>query len=123
MKQQRIYIDTSIVGGFFDTEFEKVTLTDDVKELADKYVAENVVGKTSLGDCRHIALATINKVDVLASWNFKHQAKVYEKTKDMTFPELRAYLDKSLENDSLWQRLILHDHTQKQNMGQVNACL
>jgi hypothetical protein len=56
MKQQRIYIDTSIAGGFFDTEFE----------------AESVVGKTSLDDCRHIALATINKVDVLASWNFKH---------------------------------------------------
>ena len=30
------------------------------------------VGRTSLDDCRHIALATINKVDVLASWNFKH---------------------------------------------------
>jgi hypothetical protein len=23
-------------------------------------------------DCRHIALATINKADVLVSWNFKH---------------------------------------------------
>ena len=35
-------------------------------------ITEKVVGKTSLEDCRHIALATINKVDVLASWNFKH---------------------------------------------------
>jgi hypothetical protein len=119
MKQQRIYIDTSIAGGFFDKEFEKETgllfqrlenkeiifvvsdllreelkgapeqvrnhlnnysndyfetviLTDEARELADKYIAENVVGKTSLDDCRHIALATVNKVDVLASWNFKH---------------------------------------------------
>jgi predicted nucleic acid-binding protein len=119
MKQQRIYIDTSIVGGFFDKEFEKETkmlfqrlenkeiifvisdllreelkdapewvrnllnnydenslekviLTDEARELADKYVAENVVGKTSLDDCRHIALATINKVDVLVSWYFRH---------------------------------------------------
>ena len=119
MKQQRIYIDTSIVGGFFDKMFEKetrllfkrlenkevifvvsdvlfdelenapsnvkylldnydenslerVALTDEAKELAEKYIAENVVGKTSLDDCRHIALATINKVDVLASWNFRH---------------------------------------------------
>jgi hypothetical protein len=40
--------------------------------LADSYIQENVVGRTSLEDCRHIALATINKVDVLASWNFKH---------------------------------------------------
>ena len=46
------------------------------------------------------------------------QAKVYEKTKDMTFPELRAYLDKSLENNSLWQRLVQRD-AQKQSAGQV----
>ena len=119
MRQQRIYIDTSIVGGFFDIEFEKETkllfkllenkevifvvsnllreelkdapehvknlldnysndhfeivmLTDEAKELADKYIADHVVGQTSLDDCRHIALATINKVDTLASWNFTH---------------------------------------------------
>ena len=116
---QRIYIDTSIVGGYFDEEFlkathklfdrlqsgdmrfvisdllelelanapkrvrnlllnypdnyfEKVELTNEVLALADMYISEKVVGKTSLEDCRHIALATINKVDVLASWNFKH---------------------------------------------------
>jgi hypothetical protein len=39
---------------------------------ADAYIEEKVVGKTSLEDCRHIAMATIHKVDVLASWNFKH---------------------------------------------------
>jgi hypothetical protein len=119
MKRQRIYVDTSIVGGFFDaifeietkllfkrlenkeiifvistvlmkelenapphiknllsnydtTSFEKVVLTEEARELADKYIAEKVVGKTCLDDCRHIALATINKVDVLASWNFRH---------------------------------------------------
>ena len=119
MKQQRIYIDTSIVGGFFDSEFEvetkllfkrlenkevifvtstvlgqelqdapehvrtllqkydkscfeEIELTTEAIELADRYIAEKVVGKTSLNDCRHIALATIHKVDVLASFNFKH---------------------------------------------------
>ena len=117
--KQRIYIDTSIVGGYFDEEFKEVTialfqrlvnreiifvisdlldlelinapqnvrellynyttdkferveLTEEAIKLADSYVAEKVVGRTSLEDCRHIALATINKVDVLASWNFKH---------------------------------------------------
>jgi len=48
------------------------------------------------------------------------QAKVYEKTKDMTFPELRAYLDKSLENDTFWQRLVSHN-AQKSNMIRTNA--
>ena len=116
---QRIYIDTSVVGGYFDEEFkeatnmlfkrlenrevkfvvsdlldlellnapahvkellfnfppeyfERVELTDETIQLADTYIEEKVVGKTSIEDCRHIALATIYKVDVLASWNFKH---------------------------------------------------
>jgi predicted nucleic acid-binding protein len=117
--KQRIYIDTSVIGGYFDEEFkdatrelfkrfenneiifvvsdlldleligapknvrellykftadkfERVELTDEAILLADTYIAEKVVGKTSLEDCRHIALATINRVDVMASWNFKH---------------------------------------------------
>ena len=117
--KSRIYIDTSVVGGFFDVEFkeptkklferlekgeiifvvsdllelelsrapervrdllynyssnvfERVVLTEEIIKLADKYIKEKVVGKTSLEDCRHIALATVNRVDVLASWNFKH---------------------------------------------------
>ncbi len=117
--KQRIYIDTSIVGGYFDEEFKEATtklferleneeiifvvsdlldielinapqlvrelllaysadkfqrveLTEEALKLADAYIVEKVVGKTSIEDCRHIALATINKVDVLASWNFKH---------------------------------------------------
>ena len=117
--KQRIYIDTSVVGGYFDQEFKEATvklfdrldsneiifvvselldlellkapqqvrqllhnysadkfqrveLTEEAIKLADTYISEKVVGKTSLEDCRHIALATIHKVDVLASWNFKH---------------------------------------------------
>ena len=47
-------------------------LTDPALDLADLYVAEKVVGATSLADCQHIAVATVHKVDVLVSWNFKH---------------------------------------------------
>lgn len=36
------------------------------------YITEKVVGKISLIDCQHIAIATICRADVLASWNFKH---------------------------------------------------
>lgn len=52
--------------------FFRVELTEEAVNLANKYIEEKVVGKTSIEDCRHIALATINKVDVLASWNFRH---------------------------------------------------
>lgn len=53
-------------------KFERIELTEDAIKLANTYIEEKVVGKTSLEDCRHIALATISKVDVLVSWNFKH---------------------------------------------------
>ena len=52
--------------------FERIELTKEAVILADTYIKEGVVGKTSIEDCRHIAMATIHKVDVLASWNFKH---------------------------------------------------
>lgn len=42
------------------------------------------------------------------------QAEVYEKTKNMTFAELKAYLAKSLENDAFWQRLLKRDNIQKE---------
>ena len=117
--KQRIYIDTSVVGGYFDEEFKddtlplferlekgeiifvvsdlldlelinapqkvrellhnysiekfnRIELTEEAILLGDTYISEKVVGKTSLEDCRHIAMATIHKVDVLASWNFNH---------------------------------------------------
>ncbi|MFW6248714.1 MAG: PIN domain protein [Bacteroidota bacterium] len=49
-----------------------IDITEESIELADKYIKENVVGKTSREDCIHIALATINRADALISWNFKH---------------------------------------------------
>lgn len=55
-----------------DKLIKKVALTNEVINLAEKYINENVVGKTSRADCQHIAFATIYKADVLVSWNFKH---------------------------------------------------
>lgn len=57
------------------TEF--VEITAEINELAEEYVKENVVGETSIDDCRHIACATINQVDFLVSWNFKHIVNVF----------------------------------------------
>jgi predicted nucleic acid-binding protein len=51
---------------------EYIEISKESIELADKYISENVVGKTSRDDCIHIALATLNRADVLISWNFKH---------------------------------------------------
>ena len=61
-----------LLHNYSSDKFERIELTAEAIKLADSYIEEKVVGKTSIEDCRHIAMATINKVDVLASWNFKH---------------------------------------------------
>jgi predicted nucleic acid-binding protein len=54
-----------------------IEVTEEAYELAQKYLDEKVVGPTSADDCRHIATATLNKVDFLVSWNFKHIVNVF----------------------------------------------
>lgn len=45
--------------------------------LADTYILDKVVGKTSRNDCLHIGIATSSRVDILVSWNFKHIVNIY----------------------------------------------
>ena len=115
----RIYIDTSVIGGYYDKEFEADTrlfferiknkdliihisqitnlellpapqkvkdliteipseclimldFTEDARNLANAYIQEKILGKASLNDAYHIAIATVNRIEVLVSWNFKH---------------------------------------------------
>jgi hypothetical protein len=115
----RLYLDTSVIGGYFDDEFEEwskllfkeiikgkkkaiisditlneledapkhvrellneipdkykeyVLLNDEARELSNHYIKEKIVTVKSLTDTRHIAVATINRADILVSWNFKH---------------------------------------------------
>lgn len=49
-----------------------VFVDEEIKALARTYIAEGAVTEKYFNDAMHIALATIHKVDVLISWNFKH---------------------------------------------------
>jgi len=116
--KQRIYIDTSVIGGCEDEEFsqwsiqlfeefrkglriavvsdltrkelekapdnvkeqlfsipdiniENVFLTEEAEILAQKYIDEGVVSGRHMADAQHIAIASIERVDVLVSWNFQ----------------------------------------------------
>ena len=125
--KSRIYIDTSVIGGYYDEEFEKATklffdriqskdffiyfseinetelilapqnvqelkklipddcyrylnLDEECKILAETYLSEKILGKASLNDAYHIAIASVNRLDCLVSWNFKHIVN-YDKIK------------------------------------------
>ena len=117
--KQRIYIDTSVIGGCEDEEFSKwsiqlfkdfrqglriavvsdltrrelegapesvkrilsslpdtnvenVFLTEEAELVAQNYIDDGVVTAKHIADAQHIAIASVERVDVLVSWNFQH---------------------------------------------------
>jgi len=51
---------------------EYVTLDGEAVQLAQAYLREGVLKEKYLLDAQHIAVATLGRVDVMVSWNFKH---------------------------------------------------
>jgi predicted nucleic acid-binding protein len=51
---------------------ERVTIDDEVKELADKYLQAGVLGPASASDALHVATASVAGADLILSWNFRH---------------------------------------------------
>jgi len=50
---------------------EWITLTADVIPLAQQYLKDGKFSKRMFADTLHIALASVNRVDILVSWNFR----------------------------------------------------
>lgn len=61
--------------------FSILSLTDDVEWLAREYIRHDAVPKGYPEDAYHIAIAVINGMDCLLSWNFKHIIR--KRTKDI----------------------------------------
>jgi hypothetical protein len=60
--------------------------------LANEYIKNGAIPKSEPEDAYHIAIATINKIETLASWNFKHIVsinpirKIHEVNKKFNYP-------------------------------------
>jgi len=134
--KQRIYADTSVLGGILDDEFkewsirlleefqmgnsilvlsditlqelegapdkihkelskipekniEKLKINKDAKLLAQEYLKEGVVTEKYIVDAQHIAIASVFKVDLVVSWNFKHI---------LNYKKIRLYNGVNLKN-------------------------
>lgn len=55
-----------------EAQIEAVELSAESRELGDAYIAEGVIPAKLRADAQHIGIATVARVDVLVSWNFKH---------------------------------------------------
>jgi hypothetical protein len=55
-----------------ETDLDNVPLTEEAEMLAENYIENGAVNVQHIADAQHIAIATIERVDVLVSWNFQH---------------------------------------------------
>ena len=56
--------------------FTILEVTDDVYELANEYVARGIFPEKYIDDAVHVAVATLNNIGILLSWNFTHLVKI-----------------------------------------------
>jgi len=56
-------------------DFPVLEVSSPVERLAKRYIEEKIIPPNAFNDALHLALAVINKKDVLLSWNFAHLVK------------------------------------------------
>jgi hypothetical protein len=122
MRTPTLYLDTSVLGGYFDDEWKEptrelwrqmkagqwlfqsstiafdeltnapgsvrelfretfdpgalVAVTAEMEQLAAQYIEKAVLTPKYTDDARHVAACTVEKIDFLVSWNFRHLVNV-----------------------------------------------
>ena len=60
-------------------DLQELALNESAKELAAKYIQEKIIPPKYQFDAFHIAIASVNNLDVVISWNFEHMVKLKTK--------------------------------------------
>ncbi len=71
------------VRELFNNTFEPADVLDvseEIDHIAETNVAHGVVTQKYEDDARHVAACTINSIDFLVSWNFRHMVNVQRET-------------------------------------------
>lgn len=58
--------------------YEFLGVTDKADELARKYVEAGIIPQSKLSDAAHLAIACLDDIDYLVTWNIRHLARPYK---------------------------------------------
>ena len=64
----------------YPIELIEIIQKNEIEFLADEYIQNNIIPNKKL-DALHVAVSTVNKIDYLVSWNYKHLANVNREKK------------------------------------------
>jgi predicted nucleic acid-binding protein len=56
---------------------------EEIEELAEHYIKSGVIPERKIDDALHVAICTVQKIDILLSWNFRHLANINKERKIM----------------------------------------
>jgi len=68
-----------------------IPVDEEAKFLANKYIAEGIIPEKFIADALHIAVTSVNDLDVIISWNFKHIVKLKTKIEANGVNKLLGY--------------------------------
>jgi predicted nucleic acid-binding protein len=68
----------SLRASFFERikNFKVLSVTESAHSLAQMYVAQGIFTQKYYDDALHVAVASVNQVSILLSWNFRHLVKL-----------------------------------------------
>jgi len=104
-KNYKVSISEIVEAEIFDTPDEKLKvklfnlikninslqINPEIRKLANEYLKNKIFDEGSFRDALHIATATINDIDIVVSWNFKHIANYETKQKVNAVNILNGY--------------------------------
>ena len=67
---------SQLVGQLEETNPLLLEVDIEAEELAERYVKEGIIPERYRSDAVHIAVAVINGIEVIVSWNFEHIVKL-----------------------------------------------
>lgn len=68
-------------------------IDNEAEELAERYLREGIIPERYRGDALHIAVAVVNEIEVIISWNFEHIVKLKTRTMVNGANRLLGYSD------------------------------
>jgi len=63
---------SKLYGYLRQVDYNLIFLTEEISNLAEKYINSAIIPQKFRSDALHIAAATVSNSDFLVSWNFKH---------------------------------------------------
>ena len=67
----------AILAGYIaQIQYEHIEVTNEILNIAERFIELGILTRKSFIDCQHIAAAIYAECDIIVSWNFEHMVNI-----------------------------------------------